>query len=229
MTTSRSPAFRDPTTLLAAGAIAALVAMVAITFATGVSQETFEIYRAPAEYCADLRAHVLALRALFGIDSAFLVLYSALLLAFVRAIARPEVRLFLIVAVAASLVTGVLDMVEDHHILAMLRAAERGIDATSGEIAFQHALSQVKFNLSYLGLFLIGLSVPRDTRAGVVLAWLLTAGTLVQGMWLYAAPDDALPLGNVGRWVGYVAGFSLLTVVARHRRAAGAVATGAPA
>jgi hypothetical protein len=212
---------------LAAASIAVLATMVAITVATGVSQETFEIARHPAVYTAELRAYAAPLRALFGLDSAFLVLYSTLLVLFARRLATPDTRAMLAIAIGGVLATAVLDMVEDHHILAMLRGAERGVDATAAQIAFQHALSQVKFHLSYLALFLLGLHVPRRTRAGTVLAWLLTAGTLAQGGCLYAAPDDLLPAGNMGRWLGFLVGFALIIQVTR--RAGDAAATGAPA
>lgn len=211
---------------MAAAALAALAAMVAITAATGVSQETFEIYRAPDVYAADLRDHALALRALFGIDSAFLVLYTALLVGVANALATPATRTLLGVAIAATVVTALLDMVEDHHILAMLRAAETGQPPTAGELVFQHAASQVKFNASYLGLFVLGLHVPRDALAGRALAWLLTAGTLVQSAWLYAAPDAMLPVGNLGRWLGFVAGFALIIALARRPRAPSRLAAG---
>ncbi len=210
-------------------ALTTLVAMVAITAVTGVSQETFEIVRASRIYADDLRASAGPLRALFGIDSAFLVLYATLLVTFARRIATPETAGMIRIAIGAVLVTALLDMVEDHFVLAMLRGAERGSDPSAAQIAFEHTVSQVKFNISYLALFVLGLHVPRATRAGSVLAWLLTAGTLVQGAWLFAAPDAWLPAGNVGRWIGFLIGFGLIAKLSRHPRAGGAGAIGAPA
>src|SRR3954470_10231704 len=111
---------------LAVAALACLAAMVTITLATGVSPEAFELARSPAAYAADLREHPSALRAMFGIDSAFLILYAALFIEFGRRIAIPETRTMVIIAVGALLATAVLDMIEDHHILAMLYGAEAG-------------------------------------------------------------------------------------------------------
>lgn len=217
----------DRTTGLALAAMGCLAAMVAITLITGVSQEAVEIVRSPDSYAAALVGHAGAVRAVFGIDSAFLVLYAALFVSFGLDLTAPRTRWLIGVGVGAMLATAVLDMVEDHHILAMLYGAELGQLPSPGELAFQHTLSQVKFNLSYLGLFLVGLCVPRGTRAGRVLAVLLTAGTLVQGAWLYAAPIALLPAGNLGRWIGFGVGFGL-TIAVRRSRAAGAVETGAP-
>ncbi|HEY4242353.1 MAG TPA: hypothetical protein VGM88_21195 [Kofleriaceae bacterium] len=213
---------------LALAAIVVLAAMVAITLATGVSQETFEVALAPADYGAGLRAFALPLRALFGLDSAFLILYATLFILFAQHIASPPWRLVLRIAIGAILAAAVLDMIEDHHILAMQRAALRGDDPGVGEIAVEHVISQVKFHLAYLAEVLIGLALPRRTTAAKVLAFLLVVGTLVQGAWLYAAPDAALPAGNVGRWIGFFVGFALIIRVAR-RPGVAAAATDAPA
>jgi hypothetical protein len=215
-------------TLLALAAIGCLTAMIAITSVSGVSQESFEIARSPEVYAAELMAHPGAIRALFGIDSAFLVLYATLFAVAGRTLETSATRALVTLSIAAMLGTAVLDMIEDHHILAMLYGIESGSSPTAGQLAFQHTLSQVKFNVSYLGLFLLGLAVPRATLAGRALALLLTVGTLVQGAVLYAAPVAMLPVGNFGRWLGFVVGFALLIPVARHR-AAGATETGAPA
>ena len=222
----------DPIAALAAAAIACLVAMVAITLASGVSQETFEIVRAPSAYAADLRAHGGALRALFGVDSAFLVLYAAFFVGFARRLDRPDLRIFVRLGLGFVLATAVLDMVEDQHIMAMLLGAQGGEQPGAGEIALQHTLSQVKFHLSYLGLFLLGLAVPRDTLAGVALALILTVGQTATGAVLFVAPAAMLPMMNLSRWIGFVLGFALALVVLRRlpRRAAGAAAgSGAPA
>jgi len=209
-------------------AIAVLLAMVAITYVSGVSQETFEIVREPSVYAADLVAHAAPLRALFGIDTAFLVLYATLLVLVAVRFTTPENRALATIAIGAVLATALLDMVEDHHILAMLRGAECGITPSAGQVEVQHAISQVKFNLGYFAEFLIGLSIPRKTLHGKLLAVLLTAGTLVQGAWLYAAPDHLLVLGNYGRWLGFVVGFALIIRLVRHP-GGGAAETSAPA
>ena len=216
------------TAALAVGGIACLLAMMVMTLISGVSQETFEIVRAPDVYANGLAGHTGALRWLFGVDAAFLVLYSAVFVGFAHRIATPSNRRFVIVGVIALLITALFDAIEDHHILAMLYGVEVGIRPSPGEIVFQHTLSQVKFNISYIGLFFVGLSVPRTTVAGRVLALLLTVGTLVQCVWLYAAPVSLLPVGNVGRWVGFLIGFALVIRLMRSR-SGGAAATGVPA
>jgi hypothetical protein len=209
---------RDWSVPLAIAAMACTAAMVIVTIASGVSQETFEVVRPAGEYAAALRGHDVAVRALFAIDAAFVVLYSAFFLVFGRRLATEHTRPLITVATAFILVTAFLDMIEDHHILAMLNAAREGANPSTGELVLQQTISQVKFNASYLALFLFGLSVPRNTRAGLVLSLLLTVGTLVQGIWLYAAPAELLPAGNVARWLGYLAGFALAIPLVRRPR-----------
>src|SRR5262245_50060866 len=125
----------DWTIPLAGASTIVLLALVGITAATGISQETFEIVRSPDVYAAGLRDHPVALRALFGLDSAFLILYASFLIGFGRRIATSETRTFVAIAVGCVLGTAVLDMIEDHHILAMLSGALDHHDPGVGEIA----------------------------------------------------------------------------------------------
>jgi hypothetical protein len=194
---------------LAVAALVCLVTMLTITAVTGISQETFEVARPAAQYAADLRAHDGAVRALFAVDSAFLVIYATYFLVFGRRVVTDETRALITVGTVFILITAFLDMVEDHHILAMLAAARGGADPSAAEIVTQHVISQVKFNVSYLALFLFGLALPRGTTLGLILSLLLTVGTLVQGVWLYLAPASLLPAGNIARGLGYVLAFAL--------------------
>jgi hypothetical protein len=214
-TTTTTGPRTDWTVPLALAAIGALVVMIAITIATGVSQERFELAGDVGAYAAALRAHPTAIRAVFAADTVFLVLYSALFLQLGRRLATDATRTMIAIATGALLATAVLDMIEDHHILAMLASTEAGEPPGPGALVFQHTLSQVKFNVSYLGLFLFGLAVPRRRASGVALALLLTVGTVVQGAWLYAAPADLQAIGSFGRWLGFVTGFVLAIAVVR--------------
>jgi hypothetical protein len=190
--------------LLAACTAAVLAAMVGVSIVTGATQEAHEHYKPPAEYAAGLLAHPGALRLLFALDVAFLVLYTAFFAAlakYLRELGRPFVWL----ALGAMLGVTVLDIVEDHHILALLAMAERGRPIDDGAIAFQDVLSSTKFTVSYLALFLYGLAVPRTTKLAWALALFLTAGTLVTGVIGYAVPESL----DSTRWLGFLVGFGL--------------------
>lgn len=193
---------------LAAAAAAVLIAMVLVTLATGVAQEPHEFYQPPAQYAQSLLVRPGALRLVFGLDVGFLVLYTAFFAAFADHLARlgrPFVRL----ALAAMIGTAVLDIVEDHHILALLAVAESGRPIDDGALVFQHVLSASKFSLSYLALVLFGLAVPCGTGLGVVLAVFLVAGTLITGVLGYAAPPAWRGQLDGGKAFGFLIGFAL--------------------
>jgi len=193
---------------LAAAASAVLISMIAVTMATGISQEPHEWYQPPEAYRAGLLDRPGALRLVFGLDIGFLVLYAAFFAALADHLARlgrPFVRL----ALAALLATAVLDIVEDHHILSLLAVAEAGRPIDDAALVFQQTLSASKFSLSYLGLVLFGLAIPRDTGSGIVLAVFLVAGTLISGVLGYAAPPAWRAQLDGGRGVGFLLGFVL--------------------
>jgi len=193
---------------LALATAGVLVVMVIISFATGATQEAHEWYALPVDYADKLRAQAAPLRLIFGLDIAFLVLYTAFFAAFadhLRALGRPFVWL----ALGAMVATALLDIVEDHHILALLGLAEADHPIDDGAIAFQQVLSQTKFSISYLALFLFGVAVPADGKLAWVLKAFLTAGTLLTAVLGYAASPAGRQSLESTRWVGFLVGFAL--------------------
>jgi hypothetical protein len=185
---------------------AVLLAMVGVTLATGASQELHEHYATPERYAAHLVGEAGPLRALMGLDIAFLCLYTA----FFAALARVLVgRPFVVLALGAMVAVAVLDIVEDHRILASLSLAEAGRPISDDTIAWQQVLSATKFSLSYLSLLLFGLAVPRTSKLAWVLALFLTAGNLAVGALDFAAPPAWAHALDAGRWIGFLAGFAL--------------------
>jgi hypothetical protein len=193
---------------LAGASAAVLIAMTIVSMVTGASQEAHEWYRPPAAYAASLLAHPDALRAVFGLDVGFLVLYTAFFAALADHLARLG-RPFAYLALGAMLGTSVLDIVENHHILSLLAVAESGRAIDDAAIVFQQTLSSSKFTLSYIALVLFGLAVPRDTKLGIVLAIFLIGGTLIIGVLGFATPHAVREQVGNGRWVGFVLGFVL--------------------
>ena len=196
---------------LAAASIATLLAMVAVGLTTGASQEAHEWYGPPDAYAAQLVAQAGALRVIFGLDIAFLVLYTgffAALADYLRRRGRP----FVAIAIGAMLVTALLDIVEDHHILALLGMAEAHRPIDDGALVLQQVISSTKFSVSYLALVMFGLAVPRDSRLGWALSIFLVGGTLVSGALGYAAPPAWRASLDGGRWIGFLAGFALAAV-----------------
>jgi hypothetical protein len=202
--------------------------MVIVTLVTGASQEPHEWYQPPAAYAQSLLVRPGALRAVFGLDVGFLVLYTAFFAALADHLARlgrPFVRL----ALAAMVATAVLDIVEDHHILTLLAVAEAGRPIDDAAIVFQQTLSATKFSISYLALVMFGLAIPRDTRLGIVLAVFLVPGTLISGVLGYAAPPAWRAQLDGGRGFGFLLGFALAAAWLRFSPEAPASRTAAAA
>ena len=193
---------------MAACTTVVLAIMLVTSLVTGATQEAHEHYKPPADYATGLLAHPGGLRLVFGLDVAFLVLYTAFfggLAKYLHALGRPFARL----AFGLMLIVTLLDIVEDHHILALLGVAEAGRTIDDSSIVFQEVLSSTKFNVSYAALFLYGIAIPRTTPLGWALSQFLSAGTLVTGVLGYAAPPAWRVSLDNDRWIGFLAGFVL--------------------
>ena len=187
---------------------AVMIVMVIVSLVTGATQEAHEHYALPEPYAMSLLAHANALRGVFALDIAFIVAYTAFfaaLSAYLVERGRPFAKL----AFGAMAIVAVLDIVEDHHIVSLLDAAEQSVLPTAGAIAFQVVESTTKFSLSYLSLFLYGLAIPRDTKLGWVLSLFLTAGTLLNAIVGYSLPQSAMHAFDSGRWIGFLVGIGL--------------------
>lgn len=194
--------------LTVVGAAAALVGMLVVSVTTGATQEHFEHVLPPAEYAASLRAQATGARWIFALDIAFIVLYTAFFAALadiLRSLGRP----FLSLALGSLLAVSLLDIVENHHILSLLSAAEHDLPLDADALVLQQTLSATKFSISYVSLFLFGLAIPRTTRLGWSLSLLLTVGTLVTAIAGYAAPPAFRAQLDSGRWIGFLIGFAL--------------------
>ncbi len=189
---------------------AVLIIMTILCAVTGASQEAHEHYAPPDAYAAGLLAHAGALRVVFGLDVAFLVLYTLLFAALAAHLrARGASVLLLGVALGALLGTCVLDIIEDHHILALLGLAEAGRPIDDSAIAWQEIESATKFSLSYLGLVGLALAIPRDRALGIALAAVLGIGSLANAILGSAAPPAWREQLDSGRWIGFLVGFAL--------------------
>ena len=153
-----------------AGGLIALT-LFALALATAGSQGLFQINRPAADYAALLVQRAPFLRADLGIDFIFIVVYSAFFLSLALVLKawvadkpfRANVATVVHFAIGAILITGVLDAIENAHLLAMLSMAEQGQAIGQSEIAGQMVESQIKFMFSYFGLFVLSFALPQDT------------------------------------------------------------------
>jgi len=178
----------------ALAACALVVAMVSIFLSTGVGQDPLQFVHPPVEYARILLANPAALRATIALDNFFIVFYSTVFIALGALLWRggaekPVVAL----AIGLLLVLGLLDMIENFHFMVMLANAEQGVLPSTSEISFQVWESLLKFHGSYLGLFLLGLALPRDRSRA--LANLSIFVQLPVGVLIYVVPRAlAVPL-----------------------------------
>jgi hypothetical protein len=199
-----------------AGLAALIVAgMVVGIVSTGMSQDFFQSARPIEAHIARLTASPLGatgLRINLGLDNLFIVVYGAFfvfLAVRLRAVLDPWAGA---VALAAILLTALLDAIENHHILMMLHSAERGISLATGESQIQMIVSAVKFHSSYLATFLLAFGFLRLGGLGRAIAWAL---------WLYVPLGvviSVLPIEIAGPWAlgrtcFFVAAFVLSAVL----------------
>jgi hypothetical protein len=204
-----------------------------------VGQDPLQYVHPASDYAALLLRDPAALRATLGLDNFFIVMYSTVFVLLAIELDRRGAPRALVTAAAALLLAlGVLDMVENFHFMAMLAAAEQGRIPTDAEISWQATESLLKFHLSYLGLFMQALALPRETRAQRLLANLSLFLQAPVGVAIYVLPHAlAVPLVFVrfGYFlvalglVGWIFGAARASVRTGVRRAAAAGGSGAPA
>jgi hypothetical protein len=197
--------------ILAGCAGAVMLVMAILSMKTGVTQEAHEHFAPPEAYAISLVEGGQSLRTLFALDIAFSILYVAFFAAFAMYLLerkRPAPIVWL--ALGALVLTGLLDILEDHHIVAMLNEAEQRVLPSVGSISFQEVESACKFSVSFLGLALFGLAIPRDTWLGKALMIYLAPLTLLSAVLGYAAPLDAVARLDGTRWIGFLFGFGLV-------------------
>ena len=150
------------TTALGAGSL--LLIMVLYGINTGVSQQTFEIIQTTPNYTEALLNAATPLRIILGLDNIFIALYSTTIIFLVMVLKNSQNLLLLSIVLIAGLSGGVLDYLENHHILTMLTAAERGIPLENTEIKQQMVASMLKWHLAYFAFFLVAYVIqPQNT------------------------------------------------------------------
>ena len=195
---------------LAGTTAAVMVVMAVLGLVTGTSQELHEHVALPEVYAFGLIEQRGSLRVMMGLDLAFCVLYTAYFATFAAYLReRGASRVLVWLGLGAIVVTALLDFIEDQHILALLDLAEHKVLPSAAAIAYQAVESGTKFSVSFVGLVLFGLAIPRDNRIALALAVLLVPGTLISAVLTYAAPPHSMVMLELGRFAGFLVGFVL--------------------
>jgi hypothetical protein len=197
-----------------------VLGMLAIFVVTGIGQDPLQFVHPAAEYARLLLRDPPALRAAIGLDNLFIMAYSAVFLLMTLHLWRHGApRLLLTVGLALLVSVGLLDMIENLHFLAMLASTEQGHPPADAEIAWQAVESMFKFHVSYLGLLLLGLTLPRGGVRQRAMAALLVFVQWPVGVAIYVLPQVlAVPLVFV-RFAFFVAAFALVASIHGSRSA----------
>lgn len=214
---------------LAAGLL--LLTLCAMTALTGVSQQRFEWVAPPDEYGALLVAHGRWLRALIAVDDLFIAAYVVATLSLARRLARRGWTALTIAAAAGGVVAGVLDLHENHELLAMAREASLGEAIPLADIHARSVLSQLKWMIGHLAFVGVGAAWPaRRTLLDRTLVASLLFVQLPLGALVWTLTDPAwLEVAVWARYGSFLAGFFVIAGIALPRAAPSGASTGAPA
>ena len=173
------------TTAMSAGSL--LIIMVLYGISSGVSQQTFEIIQSTSNYTEALLNAATPLRIILGLDNIFIALYTTTIILLVMVLKNAQNLLLLGIVLIAGLSGGVLDYLENHHILTMLTAAELGIPLESAEIKQQMVSSMLKWHLAYFGFFLVAYALQPQNTLEKLFRWCLFYIQLPVGVFFYVS------------------------------------------
>jgi len=192
---------------LAALTVACMV--VAILYTRG-SQDFFQTARPLDAYGAYLAmpAVALGLRLNLGLDNLFMIFYAAFFVVLsIRLRDMLDSRL-LSTALAAMMLTVVLDSIENHHIMTMVHSIEAGLPVSPVDGQLQMIASQVKFHASYLGVLLFSFGFLQLGRLGRVIAIALWC-YIPCGVLISVIPVEQAKALVLGRTIFFVFAFIL--------------------
>src|SRR5260221_4293785 len=199
--------------ILAALAALTVALMVAGIVTTHSSQDFFQSARSVEAYSAHLAAPLssLGLRLNLGLDNLFMVFYGAffaVLAARLRGMLDPRL---LGVALAALMLTVLLDSFENHHIMTMVHSIEQGLPLSAGEGQAQMIASAIKFHASYLGVLLFSFGFLQFGKLGRAIAIALWA-YIPCGVLISVMPVEQAKALVLGRTIFFVFAFVLSAI-----------------
>jgi hypothetical protein len=205
--------------ILATLAAVTVAAMVVAILVTRGSQDFFQTARSVEAYAAYLAIPLvpLGLRLNLGLDNLFMVFYGAFFIVLsVRLRDLVDPRL-LGTALAAMMLTVVLDSIENHYIMTMVHAIQNGLPLSTTDGELQMIASQVKFHASYLAVLLFSFGFLRFGRLGRIIALVLWC-YIPCGVLISVIPVESAKALVLGRTIFFVFAF-ILSAVLFHSRA----------
>lgn len=208
----------DSTTLRAASLLAAvlLAILCGLVASTGVSQQTFEWVAPPAAYGSGLEKDATWLRLIIGIDDLFIAAYVTATLVLANRLARFGWSAMTVTIAVLGLAAGLLDLHENHELLALIRWVESGGTVSAETIITRSELSQLKWMLGHLAFVLVGACWRERGTIDRVLVVSLVFVQLPLGAatWVLADPSS-IAVATWARYGSFLAGFA--TIAWLHR------------
>lgn len=202
-------------TLVSVGIVGALLAtgLLLTSLFAGGSQEPFQVVRSVGEYTDMLSSSAMGLRLSFTLDDIFIVVYTSFFVLLGIVLREHGNQTVVDIAIGAIVLTGLLDAIENSHILTMMTQVDKGLPILPSELAVQMAASQVKFVSSYFSIFLMGLSFPRTNFLEKMAAWSFIYLQLPLGVLALTAPREWIPVLVIARGVFFIVGFILTSKI----------------
>jgi hypothetical protein len=200
--------------ILATLAALTVAGMVVAILLTGGSQDFFQTARSLEAYGGYLAIPLvpLGLRLNLGLDNLFMIFYGAFFIVLaVRLRDMLDPRL-LGTAVAAVMLTLVLDSIENHHIMTMVHSIQNGLPVSVAEGQLQMVASQVKFHSSYLAVLLFSFGFLQFGRLGRIIAVVLWC-YIPCGVLISVMPVESAKALVLGRTIFFVFAFILSAIL----------------
>ncbi len=148
----------------AAASALCLLAMLSLSWATGLNVQHFERVSSPAFWAESFLAHAQHLRWLTVFDDVFIACYvttTLLLVQRLRASAPPAARIQVLGpwVVGMAVAVGLLDAIENHHVLSLLHAVEQGQAIGYDTMVSREWLSSVKWLMGHVAFCLLGVAL----------------------------------------------------------------------
>ncbi|MDE2000160.1 MAG: hypothetical protein KGI91_03460 [Burkholderiales bacterium] len=188
-----------------------LFALMVLSLSTGANQQHFEQVMAPQVYAHDLLAQAAGLRWIIALDDVFIACYMTVGILFARQLVGPTAHALRPWIVGMSVAAGVLDFLENHHILAMLHQAQTGGVPDYSYLVLRENLSAMKWLLGHSAFFLVGWCLPTHSIPLRLFQWALLFVQLPIGALTLTVQDPAwAPALNLIRLINVMMGFFLV-------------------
>ena len=200
--------------ILATLAALTVACMVAAILTTRGSQDFFQSARSIEAYGAYLATPLvpLGLRLNLGLDNLFMIFYAAFFVVLtIRLRDMLDPRL-LGTALAAMMLTVVLDSIENHHIMTMVHAIQNGLPLSVADGQLQMIASQLKFHSSYLAVLLFSFGFLQWGMLGRIIAVVLWC-YIPCGVLISVTPVESAKALVLGRTIFFVFAFILSAVL----------------